>query len=223
MLTKLHYTVPEDLLQEAANQIPKQEWRFTINEPTGSFFYDAWRLKEEFKGTVWEKVYDSLPGQKGEARLINLAPATCYQAHADIDDRYHLNITGEECYLIDFDNTIMHKLSADGVWNDMDAGRLHSAGNFGRVTRTQLVVRKLLEITTLSNPLQVKLTSNNLSKEDARFMFDQTISSWLNYASKNKLISNFRFEDSAVFFDLEKSALEDLKIVLVTDFKLELV
>ena len=89
MLSKTNHTVDISLFQEACDQLPSRDMKTTINCPTGNFFYDAWKLKEEFKGTVWETLYNSLPVAKGEARIIILDPAHCYQTHADIDDRYH--------------------------------------------------------------------------------------------------------------------------------------
>ena len=32
-----------------------------INEPTGSFFYDNWNIKEEYKNTPWATVLNTLP------------------------------------------------------------------------------------------------------------------------------------------------------------------
>ena len=121
MITETSYTVDPSLFQEACYSLPKHGMKTAINEPTGNFFYDPWILKTEYKGTVWETLYNSLPVTKGEARIIILDPNQCYQIHADIDDRYHLNILGEKCYLIDLDDNIMHFLKTDGIWYNMDA------------------------------------------------------------------------------------------------------
>jgi len=146
MLTPTNYIVNTKLFQEACQTAP-ENWggRTTINKPTGNFFYDPWELKDEYKGTVWQTLYDSLPVTKGEARIIVLGPGQAYQSHADIDDRYHLNILGDESFLIDLMREQMHKLNQDGIWYDMDAGFLHTAANFGRRARVQLVIRKLLK------------------------------------------------------------------------------
>lgn len=222
MIQQTDYKLSLDILQEASTQIPNEDFRLSINTPTGNFFYDPWVLKEEFKGTVWEKVYNSLPVDKGEARIINLQPATCYQSHADIDDRYHLNITGESCYLLDFDTNSLHKLVPNGFWYDMDAGKLHSASNFGRFCRTQLVVRKLLKKNNLSNAVKVRITSTGLSLDDSRFIFDQTASKWLNHANKNNIISEFKFDKTSVEFNVESSYVSSLQEVLTENFKLEM-
>ena len=221
MLTQTNYTISVDKVQEAITQIPTDDFRFTINQPTGDFFYDKWKLKDEFKGTIWEELYNSLPVHKGEARIINLDPASCYQIHSDIDDRYHLNLTGEACYLIDFDYNSLHKLSADGIWYEMDAGRLHSAGNFGRSVRAQLVIRKLLLANELSDPVTITLTSTITSKDDTRFMFDQNISNWLNCANKKMIINNFKVSQSSVSFNLERAYLTELQHVLINGFSME--
>lgn len=221
MIQQTNYNISISKLQEALTQLPKLDFRTSINEPTGNFFYDKWKLKEEFVGTVWEDVYNSLPVDKGEARIINLNPATCYQIHADIDDRYHLNLSGEACYLLDFDKNELHKLSTDGIWYDMDAGRLHSASNFGRLVRTQLVVRKLLTRNNLSDTVTVQLTSIDLSKDDARFIFDQTVSVWLNRANKLSLITDFAVNGNTVRFKVERNCISELQSLLVSNFKME--
>jgi hypothetical protein len=222
MLTKLQYTVSKELLQEAATFASTADFKTTINEPSGRFFYDPWIIRSEYKDTVWEKILNTLPDNFGEARIINLDPAACYQTHADIDDRYHLNISGEECYLIDFDNSNLHKLSTDGNWYSMDAGRLHSAGNFGRQYRVQLVVRQLLKEVTLADPVLVRLTSTGLSKDDTRFLFDQTVSSWLNRANKEQLISDFKFNHGSVEFNIERNHIDKLQNILIKEFNLEI-
>jgi hypothetical protein len=211
MLTKTTYTVPVDLLHQAVDCLPTDDFRLTINQPTGNFFYDPWKLKEEYKGTVWETLYQSIPIVAGETRIINLAPATCYQSHADIDDRYHLNLSGEACYLIDLANKEMHLLSTDGVWYEMDAGRLHTAANFGRLSRIQLVVRKLLDNPQIDDAVNIKITSSGYSKDDARFVFDNTLSSWLNFANKRGHIKDFRFGSNEVTFKLKQTEINELK------------
>jgi hypothetical protein len=222
MLTKLQYTVSRELLQQAASCVSTDDFKTTINEPSGRFFYDPWTIRPEYKNTVWEEILNTLPGEIGEARIINLEPAACYQTHSDIDDRYHLNINGEECYLIDFDSNNLHKLSADGFWYSMNAGRLHSAGNFGRWYRVQLVVRQLLKEITLSDPVAVKLTSSGLSKDDTRFLFDQTVSGWLNRANKEQVISDFKFNHGSVEFNIERACIDTLQNILIKEFNLEI-
>ena len=222
MITPTPYTVD----QESLNDINDLEMflitgKHTINEPSGKFFYDPWTIKQEYKGTRWEKLISVLPQPIGEARIIILKSATTYSAHADIDDRYHLNLQGEDSYLIDLEHNRLHLLEPDGVWYDMDAGYLHSAANFGRFDRVQLVVRKLLNNNTLFDPATVTIQVGNSSEDDSRFIFDRIVSPYLNQWNKHKLISNFRYENKSIMFDIEKIALDKLsQLIETTDFKL---
>ena len=220
MLTDTNYIVDTKLLQEACNSLPEAGMKITINQPSGNFFYDSWVLKEEYKGTVWETLYNSLPVSKGEARIIILDPAQCYQAHADIDDRYHLNILGEECYLIDLMQEKLHRLEQDGHWYNMNAGWRHTATNFGRCARIQLVVRHLLKKNKLINPIEIVLSTTISNTDDARFMFDNTLSPWFNEANKLGFINNFDHSPISIKFNIEKDKLESFKNILPTEFKI---
>jgi hypothetical protein len=221
MLTQLQYTVSTELLQEAAEQAPLLKFTWTINQPTGHFFYDPWVIKPEYANTAWAKLLESLPFVVGQARLIGLDPATSYHSHADIDDRYHLNITGENCYLFDFDNEIMHPVQADGIWYEMDAGRVHSASNFGRVCRSQLVVRKLLEDNVLDDAIPVTIIPTGENSNDSRFLFDQHVSPWLNRANKKGNINNFNYTDQITSFNLKASLLDELRELLPTGLEIK--
>jgi hypothetical protein len=220
MLTQTNYTVDLKLFQEACYSLPSAGMKTTINQPTGDFFYDPWIIKDEYKGTVWETLYDSLLVAKGEARIIILDPNQCYQIHADIDDRYHLNILGEQCYLIDLVTTQLHKLAQDGIWYDMDAGVLHTATNFGRRARVQLVVRHLLKQNKLTDPVDITLSTTISNTDDARFIFDNTISTWLNNANKAGFINSFVHSSVSIKFNIEKNKLDSLKHILPNEFKI---
>ena len=220
MLTPTNYTVDSKLFQEACHHLPTGEMKTTINQPTGNFFYDPWVLKDEYKGTVWETLYDSLPVSKGEARIIILDPNQCYQIHADIDDRYHLNILGEECYLMDLIREQMFRLEQDGIWYDMDAGFLHTATNFGRRARIQLVVRQLLNKNKLKEPMTVALSTTIVNTDDARFMFDNTLSPWFNEANKLGFINDFEHSTVMIKFNIEQDKLESFKRILPEEFKI---
>jgi hypothetical protein len=220
MLTKTNYTVDPKLFQEACKHLPKAGMKTTINQPTGNFFYDPWELKDEYKGTVWETLYNSLPIVKGEARIIILDPNQCYQIHADIDDRYHLNIMGDNSYLINLVQEIMYPLSQDGIWYDMDASLLHTATNFGRKARVQLVVRKLLKKNKLSNPVEVSLATSIDNPNHARFLFDNTMSPWFNDANKAGFINNFSQGAVSIKFNIEQDKLELFKSMLPEEFKI---
>ncbi len=220
MFSPTNYTVNTSLFQEARGQLPTGKMKTIINQPTGNFFYDPWTLKDEYKDTVWEKLYDSLPVSKGEARIIILDPAHCYQTHADIDDRYHLNIQGEACYLMDLVREQMHLLEPDGIWYDMNAGFLHTATNFGRLTRAQLVVRKLLKNNKLKNPIEVSLSTTIANTDDARFVFDNTLSPWFNEANKLGFINNFDHSPISIKFNIEQDKIDSFKRMLPTEFKI---
>lgn len=213
MLVKTPYTVSIDdmpLLEKGKHD---------LTVPSGDFFYDPWVLLEEYKNTIWESILNSLPIDTGQARIIVMESPSCYTQHADIDDRYHLNLSGDRDYLIDLDNQQMHKLVKDGVWYEMDAGRLHTAISVGEHTRMQLVVRKLLTRNVLNNLVSVKITA---SGTNPRYSFDNTMSVWLNRASKNKTISNFKQSEASVYFDVERSSLEELKSIVPKEFKLNI-
>ena len=220
MLTPTNYTVNTSLFQEAYIQLPRGNMKTTINQPSGNFFYDPWIIKDEYKDTVWEILYSSLPVSKGEARIIILDPAHCYQIHADIDDRYHLNILGEECYLMDLVREQMYRLEQDGIWYDMDAGFLHTATNFGRRARIQLVVRKLLKKNKLRNPVEISLSTTIANTDDARFMFDNTLSPWFNEANKLGFINNFSYSPISIKFNIESDKVDSLKLMLTPEFKI---
>jgi hypothetical protein len=113
----------------------------------------------------------------------------------------------------------MHLLTPDGIWYDMDAGRIHSAVNFGRCDRVQLVVRQLLKYNILKNSINIKIRIKETSP-DYRYQFDRTISPWLNRANKKGTISNFKFLDTEVSFDIEVDELNSLKRVVPILFEI---
>jgi len=218
MLVKTPYTAPIDKILEVTHLFDEAK-KHDLSEPTGDFFYDPWILKKEYIGTPWEHIWRSLPVEAGQARVIILQGGTGYYQHSDIDDRYHLNLRGDSAYLIDLENEIMHKCVTDGIWYEMDAGRLHSAASFGEHNRVQLVVRKLLERNNLEEPVSVSI---KVTGEKPRFKFDNTISLWLNRASKRKIISNFKRIGDEVYFDIEKDFIEELKQHVPQEFILEI-
>lgn len=222
MILKTPYFVDRSEIAQSLNQIENFGFKTSINKPTNRFFYDSWVVKDEFQGSVWDKLLNTLPANIGEARVIILNPAACYQIHADIDDRYHLNLQSENCYMIDIGNNHLYEINADGSWFEMNTSSLHSAANFGRVPRIQLVVRKLLKENKLIDPVHAAITTDVLSEDDRRFMFDQTLSTWLNLANKKGVISNFTFSKTVVEFDIEKSEVTFLKEKIVKEFNLAL-
>ena len=219
MLTKLDHTLSSKHLQEALYAIFYPGFEEVLNQPTGTFFYDPWKLKDQYQGTIWQTVLESLPHDIGEAKIRKLDSGQAYICHADIDDRYHLNISGDHSYLVDLDREILHPTLADGVWYSMDAGWKHSAVNFGNRVRFQLVVRQLLKQNTLADPETVTIVPVIADHNEARYIFDSIISPWLNMANKNKWISNFSYSD-IIKFDIDKKHLSEIKNILPTEFKL---
>lgn len=176
--------------------------KFDISEQTGSFFYDPWQLKPEFLGTAWETIWNSLPDPKGQGRIIILESPSCYTSHADIDNRWHLNLCGDEAYLIDLEKEEMFKTVLDGKWYNMDAGVPHTAMNIGAEIRAQLVVRKLLPKNIINDPQHVRIAG---VKGNIRYEFDKHLSPWLNRAANNtKIISNVKVVKQGIEFDIEK-------------------
>jgi hypothetical protein len=213
MLTSTNYSISTkvlQVLQEALLQLPTMDNRLVLNQKTSTFFYDPWEIKPEFKGTIWEDILNSLLEPKGEARLIKLDQGTAYPSHADIDDRWHLTLQGNHSYLIDLESNTMYSTNITGQWVLMDAGRRHTAANFGSGPRIQLVIRKLLPRNKLKDPITVHLTLKKVV-EDRRFIFDNIISPWLNRAYKQGIIDNFIGKDLIATFDIEIGCLDQLK------------
>lgn len=217
MIKSIGLNVNDLLLEEARKNLYTFKDKTSLNKPTGDFFYEPWIIKDEYKDSIWDKILNTLKFQHGEARIIVLDPATCYQSHADIDDRYHLNIQGEMSYFIDLDENVNYKIYNDGIWYEMNAGKLHSAANLGRIPRAQLVVRKLLRKNIIETPLRIKISSN-LSPDDSRFVFDQQASKWLNQANKSRKITDFKFINDTVEVTVEKKFVDELISILDHDF-----
>jgi hypothetical protein len=221
MLYKTSLNIELSLFDKILKNLSKIDSKLILNFPTGRFFYDSWEIKKELKGTCWEEILNTLPIDIGEARIIKLEPETCYVSHADIDDRYHLNLQGEQCYLIDLDNKIMHQLKCDQIWYDMNAGILHTATNFGNYPRIQLVVRKLLLPNIINDPIKIKIFPNLNNHDEVRYAFDVKISPWLNQANKQGIINNFVYENTNISFNLEKKFLNEIYKIIPQSLKIE--
>ena len=196
-----------------------EDFKTAINRPTGNFFYDPWEIKEEYKGTICEKILKSLPGPYGEARVIIMQPGTTYMAHTDIDNRWHLNLQGEQSYLIDLENLNMHLLTQDSYWYYMDAGRVHVASNYGSIPRIQLVVRELLHQSKEEDLVTVIINPSS-TQYNYRYKFDNIVSPWLNRANINKKIRDFNVDNETVMF--KTSSTEISKLILPEDFEIEI-
>lgn len=219
MIADTYYTVSRDLIQEALHQMPKFTDRLDLTQKTGNFFYDQWELLPEFKGSVWNQILDTLPLNFGQARIMKLEPGRAYYSHADMDDRYHLNLSGDKAYLIDLDSNQMFPTVLDGRWYEMDAGKRHSAVNFSGITRLQLVVRKLLTPGIIQEPTFVKIEVTE-PMHNSRYVFDDIYSPWLNKKNKQGKISNFKIiSEDSVSFITEKELVSELKTICPTGFE----
>ncbi|MDA7834279.1 hypothetical protein N9A25_00590 [bacterium] len=218
MLTSTPHSVTRNMIEQAILELPNVDFKHTLNSPRGDFFYDGWDIKTEYKGTVWDTILNSLPFEKGEARLIKLSPGNCYQSHSDIDDRLHLTISSDRSYLVDIQANKLYPTDSDANWYQLDAGRLHSAVNFGVTDRYQLVVRCLLTRNTLEDPVNITLSTSLTNPDRARHIFDNTISPWLNYANKAKNINNFKMHLPTVSFAIERRELKALEQILTDEF-----
>lgn len=217
MITKTPFFVPREIVDQAKKSTPQLDFRLSVNQPTGRFFYDPWEIKEEYKNTVWETILNVLPAPLGEARIIELKHGTCYMSHCDIDERYHLNLEGQYSFLIDIDSQKMYPTIADGNWYIINTGIRHVAANFGSINRFQLVVRKLLNESKLVNPVSVEIRPMCVNP---RFEFDDIVSPWLHKMNKESQLNEFRVSDEGVSFNLEETHLSDLDLFSVEKFKI---
>ena len=207
MITKTNLKVNQLILDNITLPVSEDSTKIVINESTGDFFYDPWTLKEQY--LVWKEILEELPPH-GEARLINIPPGRCYMGHADIDNRYHLNLTGEQCYLIDLDNKKMFSTVRDYNWYYMETDKIHTASNFGSQQRWQLVVRELLTNYKLEDPVHFTVS---VAKPvfNIRYIFDSFLSPILNKAHSKGKLANFKKYEDRVEFDLSES-LKDIFI-----------
>jgi len=209
MISATNFFIPISIAQ-SLDIMGDDPAKISINYPTGDFFYDPWAIKPEFNGTVFETALHSLPSNIGEARVIIMQNGTSYLRHADIDDRYHLTVRSDEAFLIDLESKKMYPSIVDGKWYLMDTSICHSAAVFGEFNRVQLVVRKLLNNATLMNPVEVEILVQGVN---CRYLFDNSVSSWLNCSNKRHIITNFRTTTAGVAFFIEYSCIDELQIV----------
>jgi hypothetical protein len=223
MFTTTLYKVDPNLILEASQSLPNFDFRMAVNTPTGSFFYDPWEIKDEFKNSVWEKLLSTIPDPIGEARIIKLDPGTCYRSHSDIDDRWHLSIIADKSYLVNLDTDKMYPQVVDNTWHYFDAGSRHSAVNFGSKPRFQIVVRKLLSKgANILTPKTVSITLKNIV-DDKRYIFDDIISPWLNMYSKKGLIDNFQYKELEARFVVDSSLITELTQISDCYFNLKVI
>lgn len=217
MLQTTPYIVSKSILPVCAEYA--QNGKLALNRATGNFFYDPWEMLPEYKDTALETALDALPFPIGEARLISLESGNCYFAHSDIDDRYHLNLSGTYCTLVNLEDRETFWLQPDGIWYEMDASKIHTAVNAGEYTRVQLVVRKLLTLSLLNNPVRVSII---LDGENPRYRFDNTLSPWLNRSVKKHIINKFKTTSTGVCFEIEKEYVEECISIIPMHFRVSI-
>lgn len=210
MIVPTSYIVSNSLLDRVKYESVTSS--FTLNTPTGRFFYDPWHLKPKFKDTIWEEILNTLPENNiGEAKIRKLDIKTCYTKHSDIDDRWHLSFEAKNSFLVDLEKHILHT-TKPGVWYSMNAGVMHSAVNFGDSDRYQLVVRKLLPDNLLVSPIKIRMSAKN-PPSNYRYIFDQYISPHLNKWCKDGVLTNFNPQDSYIEFEIENVHIKELQNV----------
>jgi hypothetical protein len=71
----------------------------------------------------------------------------------------------------------------------------------------------------LRTPVTVKIVPDN-SNIAHRYVFDQSVSPWLNFANKKGLISEFSYQQHIVTVSVEEGEVANLKSILPNGFKL---
>jgi hypothetical protein len=141
-------------------------------------------------------------------------------SHADIDNRWHLNLSGHQSYLIDLDAQKMYKQNVDGMWRYMFAEAIHTASNYGSVPRKQLVVRELLTRSHFTNLVDIEITPA-YEQFDYRYWFDNIMSPWLNLKNKEGTMDNFVYNDTFVSVSLAEHVLEELQDLPLKRFNIK--
>jgi hypothetical protein len=218
MVSQQRWHCPEGLIEQALAECPITDEVVVLNQTNGDFFYGSWTIKDEYKGTAWERILMSLPGPIGEARIITLAPGESYMAHADIDNRWHLNLTGQRSFLIDLDAQEMFECNQDNHWYLMCTDKIHSAANFGSTPRLQLVVREPLRTPVSPKDLINVTIKPAYEQYDYRYKFDNIFSPWLNRVNYDYKMAEFSPKEMSVSFKLEKELKEELDAITTKDF-----
>lgn len=155
----------------------------------------------------------------GQARIIKMEPGESYMAHADIDNRWHLNLTGEQAYLIDLDEKVMYECVKDNRWAYMDASQIHAATNYGSIPRLQLVVREPLRRSRQPVDLVSIGMEPAYEQHDFRYKFDKIFSPFLNRANQKYKLSDFSHTTFCLTFKLERELFDEFKQLLTPEFK----
>ena len=103
--------------------------------------FDWKYLNDIFKNTYIEEVYDTISEhwQIGRARVMKLESKQCYTYHHDFSKRIHIPlVTNEHCWFFNQD-WINYNMPVGGIYL-LDTTQKHTAGNFGKETRTHIVM-----------------------------------------------------------------------------------
>jgi hypothetical protein len=82
------------------------------------------------------------------------------------------------------------------------------------------VVRKLLKNNKLKNPVEITLSTTIANTDDARFVFDNTLSPWFNEANKLGFINGFSHSPISIKFNIEQDKIDSFRRMLPTEFKI---
>jgi uncharacterized cupin superfamily protein len=163
-----------------------------IAHRTGDAYYDEWLLDDRYRGTELGRLWDTLD-RPGQARVIMQPPGRAYMAHADVDDRYHINLTGSESYLIDLDQGRLHPCRADGRVYRFQASMAHTAANFGNEHRAQLVIKQRLAHNTLTDPVPTMVRlRNRRDYHQGRYGYDLRMLAFIGSGSRLGVITAFQ-------------------------------
>jgi len=217
MVTEQRWQCPAGIIEQALAEHPITDDVVVLNKHSGDFFYGTWTIKDEYKGTAWERILMTLPAPIGEARIITLKPGESYQSHADIDNRWHLNLTGEQSFLIDLESETMFKCQRDNYWYMMLTDRLHTACNFGSVPRLQLVVREPLRNSLGYDFITVSITQAVPAPEN-HYKFDNIFSPWLNRVNLEFKMKDFSSSPTLVKFKMSPELKDELEQLKTNDF-----
>jgi hypothetical protein len=201
-------------LLDPSNNIP------CSNDSKGDRYYREMELFDKYKGTVVERYVKSLNRKLSKVCVIIQEPGDTYPIHADIDDRFHLNLQSDNAYFIDFKTNISIPIETDRKVYLMNTGGLHSAVNFGLKRRLQIGATISLEYHNLKSPMSVNIHYNGKNK-NYDYFYNFYVMPWLNLANKNKLINNYvKPKDSNLFVDIEEEQLESLKNAAGDNFEI---
>lgn len=216
MLDKTDFYYP---IQKMVDYLPLIDWdndgRASITVPTGHWLYEPYKLAVRFQGTPFAKFLDIIPFEYGEVRLMKMSPGTCYRAHADIDDRLHINLTANEhCHLIDLNANRMYPIKSDGYVYKMDGSRIHTAVNFGSTDRVQLVLRVPLKMYDVEDGIYCSIKFID-PPHDLRYQLDQHISPLLNQYVKSGDLGYFNKDSDTIFImHISETALDKITGIL---------